>query len=138
MHQMKTWDDTKTGMNHTPTIVESPKCDPPNETQKWGCMMQGPGTPDEPHTHFSRFSPEPTTRTNPQIKDPQPAEDSSGTKQYHIPTSYDSRIQIETPKMTTHPNSNPHPMVKCQATPPTTPAQADGTAPCKNKTELPN
>ncbi|KAF9503340.1 hypothetical protein BS47DRAFT_1369603 [Hydnum rufescens UP504] len=26
----------------------------PNKTQKWGCTMQGPGTPDEPHTHFSR------------------------------------------------------------------------------------
>ncbi|KAF9509130.1 hypothetical protein BS47DRAFT_1365467 [Hydnum rufescens UP504] len=49
-----------------------------------------------------------------------------------VPYTHFGGIQIETPEMTTYPNGNPHPTVKCQAAPPTTPAQAvstDGTTP---------
>ncbi|KAF9503392.1 hypothetical protein BS47DRAFT_1369568 [Hydnum rufescens UP504] len=111
------------------------------------CKVQGPRTnhtPAEADFHLSL----PPALT-PKSKTHDPAEDShenrhlrtpemmpAGTKT--VPYTHFSGIQIETPEMMTYPNGNPHPMVKCQATPPTTPAQADGTTPHKNKTELPN
>ncbi|KAF9513359.1 hypothetical protein BS47DRAFT_1362549 [Hydnum rufescens UP504] len=136
-----TWDNAKTSMNHTPAITgvwfytrflpepppnkpppplemtthlptESCKCDPPNETQKQGHTMQGPGTQDKPHTHFGSHE-----NRNPQTPKMTP------TQYKTVPHTYFGGIQIKTPEMTTHPSSNPHPMVKCQATPLTTPTQ---------------
>ncbi|KAF9520079.1 hypothetical protein BS47DRAFT_1357800 [Hydnum rufescens UP504] len=170
--QTKTREDAKTGTNHTPAIAgvwfytrfspepppnetppplemtthpptESPKRDPPNETQKRGRTTQGPGTPDEPHTRFSGFSPEPTTRTNPKSKTRDPAEDSRENGRPRTPKMTPSRYKtvphthfggIQTPEMTTYPNGE---VPSC--TPDhTRPSGCDGTTPHKNKTELPN
>ncbi|KAF9516421.1 hypothetical protein BS47DRAFT_1360272 [Hydnum rufescens UP504] len=114
--------------------MESCKCDLPNKTQKWGHTMQGPGTPDEPHTCFD-FHLSLRPALTPKSKTCDPAKDSCEngsprtpkmTPSWYktVPHTHFSGIQIKAPKMMTHPNGNLHPMVKCQATPLTTPAQA--------------
>ncbi|KAF9513477.1 hypothetical protein BS47DRAFT_1362455 [Hydnum rufescens UP504] len=132
---------------HPPT--ESPKCDQPNKTQKQGRTTQGPGTLDEPHTCFSRIAQEeqyfhlslPPALT-PKSKTRNPAKDSRENgrpqtpkmmpSQYKtVPHTHFSGIQIETPEMTTYPNSE---VPSC--TPDHT--HPNGTTPHKNKTELPN
>ncbi|KAF9503982.1 hypothetical protein BS47DRAFT_1369138 [Hydnum rufescens UP504] len=151
---VQTWDDTKTGTNHTPAIagvwfytrfspepppnetppplemtmhppMESPKCNPPNKTQKRRCTTQD--------FHLSL----PPALT-PKSKTHDPAEDSreNGRPQTPkmtpswyktVPHTHFSGIQIETPEMTTYPNGE---------VPSHTP---DHTCPSsKNKTELPN
>ncbi|KAF9504975.1 hypothetical protein BS47DRAFT_1368421 [Hydnum rufescens UP504] len=107
--------------------MESPKCDPPNKTQKQGCMTQGPGTPDEPHTCFSSYFHLPITPANPQIKTHDPTEETHKNRNTHskppthmvttprhktkctvqTSTTHPLLIQIKPPEMTTHPNRHP-------------------------------
>ncbi|KAF9520080.1 hypothetical protein BS47DRAFT_1357801 [Hydnum rufescens UP504] len=140
MCQTKTRDDAKTGTNHTPAIAGSRlnyrQTKPPPlemtmhppigesqmrpakrnpETGDARRKVQGPQTnhtPAEADFHLSL----PPALT-PKSKTCDPAEDS-------LPYTHFGGIQIETPEMMTYPNSNPHPTVKCQAAPPTTPTQA--------------
>ncbi|KAF9512027.1 hypothetical protein BS47DRAFT_1363423 [Hydnum rufescens UP504] len=169
---VQTWDNAKTGTNHTPAIAgvvlykvlgshlnhhqmkpppfgndNAPANGESQINQDAQHKVQGPQMNHTPTSVDFHLSLQPTL--TPKSKTCDPTEDSheSGClrtpkmmpSQYKtVPHTHFSGIQIETPKMMTHPNSNPHPMVKCQATPLTTPTQADGTTPHKNKTELPN
>ncbi|KAF9518441.1 hypothetical protein BS47DRAFT_1358937 [Hydnum rufescens UP504] len=126
--------------------MESPKCDPPNETQKRDARrkVQGPWTnhtPAEADFHLSL----PPTLT-PKSKTCDPAKDSHENRhpqtpkmmpsQYKtVPHTHFGGIQIETPEMMTYPNGE----VPSRTPDHTRPSRWYHTRlSSKNKTELPN
>ncbi|KAF9504516.1 hypothetical protein BS47DRAFT_1368726 [Hydnum rufescens UP504] len=115
MHQMKTQDNAKTGTNHTPVMAGVWFYTRNGDTR---CKVQGPQmnhTPAEADFHLSL-----QPALTPKSKTCNPTKDSCENRcpqtpkmmpsQYKtVPHTHFGGIQIETPKMMTHPNGNPHP-----------------------------